>query len=309
MTPENLRKSFSFIGPMYVGKSLISEEFGNKTNLPLINIDNLRSIIDSERNGQLSKNPKTQKKFLKHYVNEIMDNFVSFNQTNSTSETLKYKEQATKTVQSYIDLYQYYLDFFGMRSLDEFYPYIDSYNESLLLSKNAQERILYGNAFVCNIINTILNKIDTPVIFDFPGYFGCINEDNINDTIKRNLENSIFNITFEELKQNIDNILQSTQTILLDPGQDYSFRNASDKHSSNSILVNNLESYTNNAKLEISTNGLFFEPNNECFRKKRNFFDIETINTKTKLKNKAEILSICDQIISEISQLEESKEM
>ena len=91
--------------------------------------------------------------------------------------------------------------------------------------------------------------------------------------------------------------MTSTQNVLLEPGEDYYIKNPKDQKSINTrLFMKDYSNYYPNADIEVSTNGLFYEPEND-FLKQRTWLNVREYLTKKRLKNRGEINNISDQII------------
>ena len=63
-----------------------------------------------------------------------------------------------------------------------------------------------------------------------------------------------------------------------------------------------IKNYYANAKIEITTNGVFNNPENK-FLRMRTWFDPQASIKKDQLRNKGEISNICDEILARIEEL------
>lgn len=271
---ENISNSIVLIGPSGVGKSLIATTLSQKTNMPLLDIDDLICFIQMDMFGSLSPNAKHQRQYIKEQIKDLKS---LERETPLSPEETKREEQL---VYEFVDLYNYYHKLVG--GFDQFYSDYYDYTNSKAYTKH--EQIYSTNKFAYQIINKVFNTTNTPLVISPPACFGW----NSNNPFHHNLQ---------FLQTKIGTFLESTQTVLLSPGEDFHLRTISDPSSINDkLLLKYQQNYYKNADLEISTNGLFNEPEND-FLKQRSWLNVRETMTKENLKNTAEINNICDQII------------
>lgn len=280
MKNENQKKSIILIGPCGVGKSLIANELSQRTNLPILDIDDIIAFIQADASETLTISEQVQKEFITSHINELkkLDR-----QPLSEEETII----ENKMVYDLVDLYNtYHKNLGGFEQFyQEYYNYVRVLNDNM----SAQEEIYHLNKLTLAILKKIFNQTSTPFIISPPASFGF-----------QSVENTNLNNKF--LEYEINKFLKNTQTILLQPGNDYSLRNPSGDTSANKTFINNMDKYYKPIRLEISTNALFNEPEND-FLQQRTWLNVREFITKNRLKNKGEINNICDQIVSQLQDL------
>ncbi|MBQ9795916.1 MAG: hypothetical protein IJW36_03050 [Clostridia bacterium] len=297
MTDEDLKNSITLIGPSSVGKSLIASELSKKLNIPYVCIDDLLVMIDYEQRGLLSIDKKVQKRFVKLLIEDIkQDEELSVYMHNPTFRT-----KEIKLINDFIELYNYYAEMFG--GLHHFYGIAqghearqDLFNLPILNVENLK-------VVTAQIIATIMDIYDKPLVFDVPASFGW----ETSDLYKKSSINIAFklktkNIDLKLIQKFVNSFLNETTTVFLSPGIDYNERNSARFSRENNMLLESLSNYYNQADIEISTNALFNEPSNK-FLQKRSWLNPEEAMVKEKLKNKGEINNICDEIILSIEEL------
>lgn len=295
MKKEDIRQSISLIGPSSVGKSLISAELSNKTQMPVICIDDLLLMIDYEKNGKLNKSKDVQKLFAKKCIEELRGdpNF----EVVLRNPTLRKRE--IKLLNDMLKLYNFYLKLFG--SLKPFYKILDRYQERERWAVLPAETIMNLNIVTTEIILKIFQFVDQPVIFDLPASFGWFATDECSlETLNIGNLKKFGNVDFSEIKIFMESFLNTTQTVVLCPGEDYEKRNAARDSLENKLLIKYMQNYFDNAKIAITTNAVFYNPENK-FLQRRSWLDAEESLVKDKLKNKGEIANICDEILSRIN--------
>ena len=177
-------------------------------------------------------------------------------------------------------MYNYYHDLLG--GFEQFHKDYFDFRQSKCVTKHDQ--VYSMNKLSYQLLNKIYENTDTPFIISPPASFGWETKNPLH-----------FNLKF--LQDKIGDFLDSTQTVLLEPGQDYSLRSTTDKSSVNDkLFLKYPEGYYNHADLVLSTNALFNEPENE-FLQQRTWLNVRETLTKEQLKNTAEINNICDQIL------------
>jgi len=295
MQQEDLKKSIMLMGPICVGKSLISKELGKRLNMPVLSIDYLLSFIDMEQRGILSPSPEDQEHYIKSCLQSIKEDKEALSDE-------KYRETEIKLVHDFIDLYNYYRHLVG--PFKEFYEINTQYHNSSWHVHTLNESIYCLKDCSYKVLQKALSKIDRPIIIDPPAPFGWeASKISFFEQFRMNAFDS--NIAPFGLDKKIERLTKTTTSILLEPGLDYPLRNASpSKH--NDTLVSTIGNYYENADIIISTNGLFFEPENKWFQQ-RTWRDAREALTKESLKNRSEISNICDEIVDLMEELDLSK--
>ena len=68
---KNIKNSIVLIGPSGVGKSLIADSLSQKTNLPILDIDDLINFIESDLMGGLLRDEEIQKDFIDFQIEDL----------------------------------------------------------------------------------------------------------------------------------------------------------------------------------------------------------------------------------------------
>lgn len=271
---QNISNSILLMGPSGVGKSLIAGALSQKTNLPLLDIDDLINFIESDLMGGLIKDEEIQKDFINFQIEDLKKVEREIPLTPEESK----KEESL--VYELVDLYNYYHDLLG--GYEQFYQDYFDFRQSKCITKHDQ--VYSMNKLTYQILNKVYESTNTPFVISPPASFGWETKNPLH-----------FNLKF--LQDKVGNFLDSTQTILLEPGQDYHLRSTTDKTSVNDkLLLKHLDGYYEHADIVISTNALFNDPENE-FLQQRTWLNVRETLTKEQLKNTAEIDNICDQIL------------
>jgi hypothetical protein len=258
-------------------------------NKPYIDIDDLLFFIEAEIRGKLSPDSKKQEEF---FLDQIME--LSKIQREEPLKSRELRRQK-HLVQEFIDLYNYYHNLLG--GFEQFYPIFYDYYKSTQNPTTGFGSIYKLNDTTLRLLDKIFESNDNSFIISPPASFGW------------NVKNPLHIKTYL-LQNKVGEFLDSTNTVFLTPGQDYSIRQPQDKQSVNyRYFLKNLKNYYNHSHLEISTNGLFNEPEND-FLKQRTWLNVRETLTKERLKNNGEINSICDQIIDhlQLSQVDEQSQ-
>ena len=273
---NNITNSIVLMGPSGVGKSLIASTLSQKMQLPLLDIDDLAFFIEAEASQHLSQDKQKQQEFIERETKALK---TIKRDTPLTKEEEKKEEQL---VCDFVNLYNHYYNLLG--GLSQFYPEYFDYRKSMNHALTMHAQIYALNKFSFQILDKVFETATTPFIISPPASFGWHTQNPMH-----------FKLQF--LQNKVDNILDSTQNVLLLPGEDFSLRNPSDATSVNSkLFLKHPEYYYKHADLEITTNALFYEPEND-FLKQRTWLNVRETITKDNLKNNAEINNICDQII------------
>lgn len=297
MSPENLQKSIILTGPPCVGKSLIGSHLSEKLNIPLFGIDDMLLMINEELSSNIGPSPKLQKRFISDLKQQIL-------RSPENSELLtspKYREAEEHLITSLVDLYNGYYSTFG--DLKSFYPPVKQ-NIQTISSAHTMDYIIASLIHVSNqMIEIILNQLDYPVIIDTPGCYGWQFVKHLEFDTKIKLSRDLkMNVVNTQDKMN--NTINSMQSVLIVPGQDYGTR-LSSSAIVDKFLVENIDNYAD-TNLVISANELFY-PSSTNYLRQRKLADAREYLEKQKLKNKAEITNICEQIISGLTDLQTYK--
>lgn len=300
MKMENLKNSITLIGPSSVGKSFLSAELGNKLKMPYICIDDLISMIRSEKCGDIAPTETKKKQFINRCIEDIRNE-------HELSKLMKDKRYAQKEIQlihDFIALYDYFLNLFG--SLKPFYESIEKYDIMVGFARTNQDYINSLAIASAELLDKIFEIIDEPVIIDPPAPIGWNNEQiSVSFFVEKQLQVKNFKVDVEKCKKIINKTLTNSSTVFLNPGIDYKQRNAAKYDMANNLILSDLKAYYEHAQIEVSVNGMFNEPKN-YYLKRRSWFDAKEMAIKEKLKNKGEISNICNQIINAISGLKEA---
>lgn len=291
MKKQNLKKCISLIGPSSVGKSLLSDELAKRLNYKHFSIDDLIVMVRSEMDGDIGPTKYHQNEFFEKCIKDMQDD-------KDYAYLLKSKKYAMKEwalVYDFIKLYNYYRNLLG--NFKPLYKIIKKYN---LMVGEYRKPVEYINALTlttAEIMKYALKMIDEPLIIDFPAAVGWKTEEvGIPTYLKDELEQNSFKIDVEKDKEIINIILSESTTVFIHPGMDYGKRNAERRSEANQEILRQVEEYAEQAKIEISVNGLFNNPTHPMFQK-RSWFDAKEYIIKEKLKNKGEIANVCDQIL------------
>lgn len=292
MKKENLQKSIVLLGPSCVGKSLLSGQLSEELGLPVVCVDDVFAMAEYEQDGLLSKEPRVQNNFKKRCFAELEATTMAW-----TLEERKHKNVVLKQIDNIVNMYNKYHEILG--GYDQVKKYLPDYDK--VGRMGLIETVCYYNHLTLKVLKMLLKKIDTPVILDVPGYFGWeIPMEAISPKVQERFKTQYVDI--DDMQKDISSILSSPQTILLEPGQDYQKRNAATHSSTNNMILKYLENYLKNAKIQISTNDLFYNPENKYFKQRR-FIDAREAIAKDELKNKCEINNICHQILEMLDEL------
>jgi len=300
MNKRDLESSIFLTGPSCVGKSFLSKELGKRLNMPVISLDDLVLYTEYDMSGDLSRSKKVQGKFIDECFKDIKKD-------NKLSRNLKDKKLEKKQIQlvlDYVDVYNNYLKL--LKSLKPFYKLVKILVE---IRENCTEEIQYlvaYSAIATLITEKIIDIVDEPIIIDTPAMFGWkLNYNLVVNKYQNFLKVRKIDIKLSEILKKQEKMFKNSQVVLLEPGQDYSLRNAVKDWHGNKILLKNMHDYYDFAKISITTNAMFNQPNNKYFQQ-RTCFDAMEYEVKEKLKNKGNISNICDEIISMINDLQQT---
>ena len=296
MSPDNLQKSIILTGPPCVGKSLIGAHLSEKLNMPLFGIDDMLLMINEEMQANIGPTEKLQKRFIKDLKQQIL-------KSPEDRELLShpdYVETEEQLIKSFVDLYNGYLKTFGDLSI---FRKAVKQNIQTISSANTMDYIIASLNHVSNqMIEIILNKLDQPVIIDAPGSYGWQFGKHLEMDTKIKLARNL-NMRPSKTEKQMNDIITSMQSVLIVPGPDYETR-MSNKSVTDKFLVDHVDEYID-TDLVISANELFY-PSKTDYLRQRKLADAREYLEKQRLKNKAEITNICEQIINGLNDLQSS---
>lgn len=298
MKQENLEKSITLLGPPCVGKTLIGDNLSQKLNMPVISIDDLILLIGEEMDGTIDTSAKQQRWFANNLKQQIL-------LTPEFKETLinpKYEKVELKLIQSLIDMYNYYHSLLG--DFKPFYSIIEQHRSTLSSANSTDYAIASFNHITNQILKVIFEKLDQPLIIDAPGAYGWQFVQHLEDDTKTKLE-LYLNLIASNTQADMNAIINSTQSVLLLPGQDYHTRSSNNKDRLSELILNNLDNFIE-TDLSLPTNELFY-PSNSNYLKQRRWLDAREFLVKDKLKNRAEIANMCDEIYQGLNDLKQSQ--
>lgn len=286
MKKENLQKSIVLMGPSCVGKSLLSGQLANELDFSVICVDDVFAMAQYDADGFLKSDKKVQKEFVKRCVAELKESTMSW-----TLRDEKHSKVLAKQIGNIIDTYNFYHNLLGgFDKVKECLPDYEKVNRM-----GVTEAICYYNVLTLKVVKMLLKEIDTPVILDVPGFFGWeVPLEAISPKVLERFENN--HIDIGQVQEDISSILSLPTTVLLEPGQDYQKRNATNNSATNNFILKYFDNYYENAKIQVSTNALFNNPENRYFKQRR-FIDAREAVTKEELMNKCEINNLCQQIM------------
>ena len=297
MSPENLQKSIILTGPPCVGKSLIGAHLSKKLDMPIFSIDDMLLLINEEISAGIGPTPKQQKRFIKDLKQQILE-------SPEDRELLShpdYVETEEQLLKNFVDLYNGYRETFG--DLKCFYTAVKQ-NLQTLSSAQTMDYIIASLAHVSNqMIEIIISKLDQPVIIDAPGCYGWQFVKHLELDTKIKLARNL-NMRPTEAEKQMNSTIASMQSVLIVPGPDYETR-TTDKAVTDNFLVEHVDDYID-TDLVISANELFY-PTKTKYLRQRKLADAREYLEKEKLKNKAEITNICEQIIDRLNDLQSCK--
>lgn len=303
MDKYNLEKSITLIGPSCVGKSLIAKQLSSKLNMPVIGVDDLFDFIELEMSGYIDATPHKQQAYIDFCMQDIEHN----EELKALLKTPKDIEDQKRIVTNLVNTYKGYKDLIG--DLSPLYKIMSQYNDCSNLFKNPNECICALNLATNEVLNYVFTKVNQPIIIDPPASYGWQADKNINFLSQLWLMRLPLQIEIMFVKKDMEKILNSTQTVLLLPGQDYADHNAFQQVVANNAILQDLDNYYT-TDLAITTNGLFYDAKTRedtQYMKQRTYFNLAEARVKDKLKNNSEVANISDEIVTSLQDLHKSR--
>lgn len=282
------KDTITLIGPGGVGKSLIAKALSKKTGLPIISVDKIFHYVckDMLYNFNGHNHQKAAKKIKASYLSAL---------TKEKDPALKQKqlELVEESVEEYL---RYAKMFAGFKS---FYD-ITNWREDILghiVEPSISEILTVNQMYIINMLEIIFDKVDSPVIFDMGAPFGWFSP------LKSHLNLGGYQINLNELNKQMAQIMSTMgMVVLIEPGEDYKIRRPEKSNYYNSHLVSNIGNYYNCADICVSSNGLFYSPEDSAFGA-RLMFDAKSKQKRENLMKLSDLHSICDLILEEQTNL------
>lgn len=303
MNKQDLEKSIVLVGPLSVGKSLIAPVLAEKIGYKYICIDDLMAFISGELNGLISPNQKEQKALIRVLLNE---DYKDPDKIESMKDP-KFIKNQTLLYENYIDIYNSVREAVG--NLKKFYSIFSKIESFTYFIKSTEDEMAGMSMYISEILDIIIKSAKYPLVLDIPGWMGWnTNSLRISSDFSKILKEDKIEIDEKKCKKILNKIFNTATTVFLQPGMDYKIRNAANKEPVNQFLLNSLDGYFEHAKLMVSVNGLFYEPENKALHL-RTWFDVKENLERDRIKNHSEINSIVEQIIDGVKELEEGKNL
>ncbi len=277
--------TISLIGPACAGKTLLANELSKQTGLQVISLDDLIYLI--KRPILFIKLPS--KLLYKAYKNITLSNLISgdCNFKKGTAEYQKQLENIDRLFGEFL-LYKKLLGNLGaFRRI--YYDVLSNYN--IFSNDPLNSTMVYKDLFN-ELLSELLPRLKQPAILDVGAFFGWETPNHLKSSDDFKLNPTDIDKKSKQL------VSQMGTVVLLEPGQDYAIRNSEKKWPANELTINYLDYFHENADVIVSTNGLFFDPENhlDAF-KTRNTFNSADVFKREAILNKGEIANICSQII------------
>lgn len=302
MSNKNVYKnSIVLIGPSCVGKTLLSEELSIRTQMPVFSVDDILFFLAEMKNNGLKNTQRGMAKYKKtqqYYAFNYKPIKISKNDQTKV-------DYLNTSIDNLIEKFQAYDEYFDLKKYKRFYnDYCESCSALLEAGISDEFALFLSQTFTTSFLQDIISDLPCPAIIDVSAADGWFN---FNYKPKKS-DNEIlsmlgYEFDFESAaKAHHEIFSQFGQKVFLCPGEDYKYRQSSD-FTQNYILAQNLDRYTKYADLIVSVNGLFYQPDDPVFKKNRYYIDVDGNKTKDKLKNKSEVSSICEQILTGLEEL------
>lgn len=279
---ESLEKSIIFMGPMAVGKTLVSRKLAEKLGYTYFSLDHCLQYI-----ARLSKEPESQYEVtFRNYFAEYLDTFYKVH--NEYDRAL-----FNKDLMSHFNF---------AKSKDNDIPE----TLSMMIEQAYNLRILQI-AVKCIMRNTFEDSI--PLVID-AGVLTGLNIDctQIQEGISdENLERN-FGFTRKSLNEFIqEQLMLIGERVLLVPGSDYEKVAASCiNNPGNQVVLQNLEGMHDIATIVSTVDGVFYNLDNSMFKKDRR--EVPLAEKQSKI-NQSALDNIVDQIAELLEQKKPKKEL
>ncbi len=291
MKKESLKKCITLIGPSSVGKSLLTPILSKKLGMPYFCVDDFLIMVDYEMGGFIGPSPEQQKQFKKDVLEELKQDQVIAKQI----EDEKTRPQVIALINDFVKEYNHYVKLLG--DLKPYYSIVSKFYSIRDIITDPKDTYISLALAAAELLDKVLSKLDQPIIIDAPAPFGWNTERiEIPHRVEKYMKKRNFQIDAERCKRVTKRVLSETTSVYLEPGVDYADRNGMRKHKANNLILKDLSAYEDVAKITVSMNGMFFDTKHPSLRK-REWFNARANTMHDKLKNRAEIKNVCEQII------------
>ncbi len=297
MTNKNekiLKDSVLLLGPLGVGKSLLSKKIGEKLNLPVICLDQVFCALSIfYRKGwqfpTFEEWENTQK--------------MIFNSDMSKLDCIKYKEEISQKIVSDYEELKSYQKIFDMSSLIK--ECCHAMRNCYFATRNEDFQthmfvLIYTDTL---LLEKIMNKLNEPVVLDASGIIGA------SLTLKKEINANDIHLdkgtTTHDFQRRV--LLRFGTKVYICPGQDFQNRCDDDNIEANKIILKSKASYTNYSDIMVSANGILYREQPIMFQE-RNDYDIEKTLQFLKAQNLGEIENTSGQIANSIKEFRQAKE-
>ena len=286
----------ALIGPKAVGKSLIASKLSeNMGDISIFSSDTFDNFIMAILQGGF----RNVSEFRNLVISEYSEEKLKRKYPGIDKETLRHNKNYLENYLKSIEIIEKYADL--LKSKQIYYQTIKLLETNKPLSLKQMLFILQYQKIL--ILTNIIKKIDQPIILDFGADLGAIIS--LNDKEKDKLS-QIYQKPFHELMSAQKQMFENCGIIAyLSPGKDYiekSDARISDDH--NKIYRESEDSYSQYANIEMTMNGMFYDPSNYIFRSDKEF-QPGIATKKNKLMNKGNVDNICDILLENIEELKQ----
>ena len=297
MTNKNekiLKDSVLLLGPLGVGKSLLSTKIGEKLHLPVICLDQVFGAMSIfyRKSWQLPTFEEweaSQKPIFRRDMSRL--------------DRFKYQKQISQKIVSDYEMLRSYQEIFDMSSLIEDCCCAMKNCYFATKNKDFQTRmfaLIYTDTL---LLEKIMSKLKEPVVLDASGIIGASltlkEEINANDI---HLDEGTTTYDFQR------NVLSRFGTkVYICPGEDFRDRNDDECVEANKIILKSKSSYIKYCDIVASTNGIVYR-DDPILLQKRNDYDIDKSLKFLKAQNLGEIENTTDQIVNSIKEFMQAKE-
>lgn len=292
MNEEVLKNSIVLIGPMSVGKSLISGELKDMTGYEVISVDELE---DNARNYDDNEGVGTN--IFSRLVQTLMLKIKSSCLMGHPKLTRNQKRMQKATINNIFKSYKKYEKLCGGYKIYE--SLLDEdYSVRKNRTLNDTQRLLYKQIFYIKLLKPVLERLKKPVIIDTCG-MSWIDLDKFKNELEVKADCNIECINdYENSLKMIKEFSSRFGTkIYLRAEEDYFNSSSQEIHSHfNQMLLSYSDGYAPLSNYSISSNGIYLDTSDSAFSY-REPLDILSAEKRASLKNHSRILEICNEII------------
>ncbi len=291
---QNLKNSVLLMGPLGVGKSLLSKKIGEKLNLPVVCLDEVFSLLNILWRSEgclpsLREWEASQKMIYQNSMGKV-----------------KYKKHEMKILRRIAEDYEIlmsYKNLFNIQTLALDYASVMRNYQVATRGEDFSTQVFVLVFAQSIILEKIISRLNQPVVLDASGLIG------ISLTLKKEIDKEGIHFGKGISTQDFQKTLLSRfgTRVFICPGEDFQDRLNDESIELNKLAARSKRSYMQYCDIAVSANGIL-QRDNPVFLQERDEYNIEQNLEFLKTKNLGEIENLTDQIVASVKEFKQAKE-